>query len=231
MHDQSNIDIAYDKAKCEENVDYITEKKDTQRSNIRALFNWSILKKIAWPKSLNNSAQNSAPISLQQQQQYPISQHKELNLEDKTNVNLRHGQMDINVGECQTTFDEDTTSSKLHNASNKNLLSIKVSGKHNMKEKCNDSDSYVEVMDERGDFIQPSIDTVSHTSIDYRLPTTQSWIDRAPMKEDKQKLHILRDDSMSRNAIPTLPVFFAVICLLLNIFIPGSGLNHFYDIK
>ncbi|KAL8614865.1 hypothetical protein ACOMHN_059204 [Nucella lapillus] len=67
-------------------------------------------------------------------------------------------------------------------------------------------------------------DSVSRKSVDYRLQASQAVVTAGSSGgEEKGKSVLMHDDSMIRAAIPALPVPMAVICLMLNILLPGSG--------
>ncbi|XP_076464374.1 uncharacterized protein LOC143296379 [Babylonia areolata] len=68
-------------------------------------------------------------------------------------------------------------------------------------------------------------DSVSRKSVDYRLHNSEAVVAGAEAGggEEKGKSVMMHDDSMIRAAIPALPVPVAVLCLLCNILLPGSG--------
>ncbi|KAK7103353.1 micronuclear linker histone polyprotein-like [Littorina saxatilis] len=74
----------------------------------------------------------------------------------------------------------------------------------------------------RRDSVRQSMDSSgSRKSVDYRLQTSQ--VVSAGGGEEKPKSVTWHDDSMIRAAIPALPLPLAVVCLILNIVLPGSG--------
>ncbi|XP_076442861.1 uncharacterized protein LOC143281530 [Babylonia areolata] len=79
-------------------------------------------------------------------------------------------------------------------------------------------------MGSRKDSVRMSVDSASHKSVDFSRVLTPQPVTMAPgLVEDKPKSVLMHDDSMIRAAIPFLPVRLAVVCLVLNILLPGAG--------
>ncbi|KAL8583860.1 hypothetical protein ACOMHN_040329 [Nucella lapillus] len=72
----------------------------------------------------------------------------------------------------------------------------------------------------RRDSVRLSVDSTSRKSVDYRLSTPQYGTGYG---DDRTKSLLMHDDSIIRAAIPFLPVRLAVVCLVLNIVLPGAG--------
>ncbi|XP_069117324.1 uncharacterized protein [Argopecten irradians] len=72
----------------------------------------------------------------------------------------------------------------------------------------------------RRDSSRVSLDGTSRVSVDANLQTTGVVY---PTEEKPQKSVFSNNDSWIRSAIPSLPLWFAITCLVLNILIPGSG--------
>ncbi|XP_060071588.1 uncharacterized protein LOC132551465 [Ylistrum balloti] len=65
-----------------------------------------------------------------------------------------------------------------------------------------------------------SLDGASHVSVDAALQTAGVVY---PTEDKPQKSVFSNNDSWIRSAIPSLPLWFAITCLVFNILIPGSG--------
>ena len=73
-------------------------------------------------------------------------------------------------------------------------------------------------MESRRDSTLLSLDSVSHKSIDFRNTTTTN----NPIPEEKPR-SLLHNDSWIRSAIPYQPLSLSILCLIMNIFLPGTG--------
>ena len=80
-------------------------------------------------------------------------------------------------------------------------------------------------MGSRRDSVRLSVDSNSRKSVDYRLQTSQAVVvaGGGPGDGEEKPRSVWHDDSRIRAAIPALPVPLAVLCLLLNVLLPGSG--------
>ncbi|XP_033734224.1 uncharacterized protein LOC117323249 [Pecten maximus] len=72
----------------------------------------------------------------------------------------------------------------------------------------------------RRDSSRLSLDGTSRVSVDAKLQTAGVVY---PTEEKPQKSVFSNNDSWIRSAIPSLPLWFAITCLVLNILVPGSG--------
>ncbi|OWF35944.1 uncharacterized protein LOC110442313 [Mizuhopecten yessoensis] len=72
----------------------------------------------------------------------------------------------------------------------------------------------------RRDSSKLSLDGSSRVSVDAALQTAGVVY---PTEDKPQKSVFSNNDSWIRSAIPSLPLWFAITCLVLNILIPGSG--------
>lgn len=72
----------------------------------------------------------------------------------------------------------------------------------------------------RQDSVKTSSDGTSRVSVDAALQTAGVVY---PPEEKQQKSVISNNDSGIRSAIPSLPLWFAIVCLVMNVLVPGSG--------
>ncbi|KAK6182266.1 hypothetical protein SNE40_009986 [Patella caerulea] len=73
----------------------------------------------------------------------------------------------------------------------------------------------------RRDSTKYSIDSMSRKSVDIRIQNQVALVNK--QNEEKPKSPLANTDSWIRSAIPYLPISVAIICLMLNILIPGTG--------
>ncbi|XP_050406219.1 protein stum [Patella vulgata] len=73
----------------------------------------------------------------------------------------------------------------------------------------------------RRDSTKYSIDSMSRKSVDIRMQNHVALVNKH--NEEKPKSPLAKTDSWIRSAIPYLPISVAIICLMLNILIPGTG--------
>ncbi|CAG5119828.1 unnamed protein product, partial [Candidula unifasciata] len=73
----------------------------------------------------------------------------------------------------------------------------------------------------RRDSVRQSFDSGSRKSVDYRIRNTALVV--LPAAEEKPKAVLTNEESFIKNAIPFMPMKLAVVCLILNIFVPGAG--------
>ncbi|XP_046364271.2 triadin-like [Haliotis rufescens] len=67
-------------------------------------------------------------------------------------------------------------------------------------------------------------DSMSRKSVDFRVANATTVIIPASGQDDeKQKSVVANNDSWIRSAIPFMPLSLAILCLLLNIVVPGTG--------
>ncbi|XP_046571131.1 clumping factor A-like [Haliotis rubra] len=67
-------------------------------------------------------------------------------------------------------------------------------------------------------------DSMSRKSVDFRVANATTVVIPASGQDDeKQKAHVGSNDSWIRSAIPYMPLSLSILCLLLNIVVPGTG--------
>ncbi|XP_067682309.1 DNA ligase 1-like [Haliotis asinina] len=67
-------------------------------------------------------------------------------------------------------------------------------------------------------------DSMSRKSVDFRVANATTVVIPASGQDDeKQKSHVGSNDSWIRSAIPYMPLSLSILCLLLNIVVPGTG--------
>ncbi|XP_059140676.1 uncharacterized protein LOC131928623 [Physella acuta] len=98
------------------------------------------------------------------------------------------------------------------------MSSLKVPGL-SPREHTLDEDNFS--MSSRRDSARHSLDSASRKSVDYRIRNATTAVQ--PFAEEKPKSVLTNDENFIMNAIPYLPLSLAIICLFLNIVLPGSG--------
>ncbi|CAG5133947.1 unnamed protein product, partial [Candidula unifasciata] len=68
---------------------------------------------------------------------------------------------------------------------------------------------------------RPSLDSTSKKSLDLEIKNATKVV--LPRMDEEPKAASSSDESLIKNAIPFLPLALAVCCLILNVFVPGSG--------
>ncbi|CAH1792093.1 unnamed protein product [Owenia fusiformis] len=71
--------------------------------------------------------------------------------------------------------------------------------------------------------VSSKLSLASRTSIDLNKLQNAKVVHPDDVEENKRKQVAQTNDSYIRNAIPYLPLWFAIICLVLNILLPGTG--------